>query len=116
MAGALSRWIDRGLAGVERVGNRLPDPITLFVLFMAIVLLASWIAAGIGLSATHPGTGEEIRALNLLTADGLRAVNLEQVGRIKLLDEKLDAETRCYEDADDLDQRDDGLQASNLRS
>ena len=74
MAGALSRWIDRGLAGVERVGNRLPDPITLFVLFMAIVLLASWIAAGIGLSATHPGTGEEIRALNLLTAEGIQRI------------------------------------------
>ena len=36
----------------------------------------------------------EVEILNLLTADGMRSVNLEQVGRIKLLDEKLDAELR----------------------
>lgn len=77
MAGALSRWTDRALASVERVGNRLPDPITLFVLFMAIVLVASWMAAGVGLSATHPGTGEEIRALNLLTAEGIQRILTE---------------------------------------
>ncbi len=77
MAGALSRWTDRALASVERVGNRLPDPITLFVLFMGIVLVASWIAAGVGLSATHPGTGEEIRALNLLTAEGIQRILTE---------------------------------------
>ncbi|MCA1791434.1 MAG: AbgT family transporter, partial [Thioalkalivibrio sp.] len=73
-AGVLSRWMDRGLASVERVGNRLPDPITLFVLFMGLVLVASWIAAAIGVSATHPGTGEEIRALNLLTAEGIQRI------------------------------------------
>ncbi len=32
--------------------------------------------------------------LNLLTDEGLRSVPLETVGRIKLLDEKLDAELR----------------------
>lgn len=36
--GLLSGLMDRGLASVERVGNRLPDPITLFVVFMMLVL------------------------------------------------------------------------------
>ncbi|MEX2528054.1 MAG: AbgT family transporter [Gemmatimonadota bacterium] len=74
MSGMMSRWMDRGLAGVERVGNRLPDPITLFVIFMGLVLVASWIAAKVGLAATHPGTGDEIRALNLLTAEGIQRI------------------------------------------
>lgn len=36
----------------------------------------------------------EIEVLNLLTDDGLRSVSLESVGRIKLVNEKLDAEFR----------------------
>ena len=36
----------------------------------------------------------EIEILNLLTADGLRAVPLDAIGRIKLTNEKLDAELR----------------------
>jgi aminobenzoyl-glutamate transport protein len=75
--GETSRWMDRGLASVERVGNRLPDPITLFVLFMGIVLGASWIAAAMGVSATHPGTGEEIRAVNLLTGESIQRILIE---------------------------------------
>jgi aminobenzoyl-glutamate transport protein len=75
--GTRSGWMDRGLATVERVGNGLPDPITLFVLFMGIVLVASWMAAAIGVSAIHPGTGAEIRALNLLTAEGIQRILTE---------------------------------------
>lgn len=36
----------------------------------------------------------EVELLNLLTSDGLRSVKLESVGRIKLANEKLDAELR----------------------
>ena len=36
----------------------------------------------------------DVEMLNLLTADGLRSVKLEAVGRIKLANEKLDAELR----------------------
>lgn len=68
------RWLDRLLARVERVGNRLPDPITLFVASMGLVLVVSWVAARAGLSATHPGTGDEIRAINLLDAEGIQRI------------------------------------------
>lgn len=70
-------WADRALNLVERTGNRLPDPITLFVLFMSIVLVISWIAAALGVSAVHPGTQEEIRAVNLLTADGIQRILIQ---------------------------------------
>ena len=64
------RLLDR----VERVGNRLPDPLTLFVALGFLVLLASWIAAQAGVSVVHPGTGATVTATNLLSAEGLRRI------------------------------------------
>jgi aminobenzoyl-glutamate transport protein len=68
---------DRALNLVEQTGNRLPDPITLFVVFMALVLGISWLAAALGVSAVHPGTQEEIRAVNLLTAEGIQRILIQ---------------------------------------
>jgi aminobenzoyl-glutamate transport protein len=66
--GFLLRSLDR----VERVGNALPDPITLFALFALLVIIASWLATAAGMSAVHPGTGETVRAVNLLSGAGIR--------------------------------------------
>lgn len=74
-----SRGLGRLLDGVERVGNALPDPITLFALLALAVAVVSWIAASLGLSAVHPGTGETITAVNLLSAEGLRRMLTEAV-------------------------------------
>jgi aminobenzoyl-glutamate transport protein len=73
----LTGWADRTLNFVERTGNRLPDPITLFVLFIGLVLFLSWFAWLLGASATHPGTGEEIRAVNLLTGESIQRILVE---------------------------------------
>jgi aminobenzoyl-glutamate transport protein len=73
----LSGLADWALNAVERTGNRLPDPITLFVIFMALVLLVSWFAYTLGASAVHPGTGDEIRAVNLLTAESIQRILIE---------------------------------------
>ena len=75
--GVMARAADWALNFVERTGNRLPDPITLFVIFMGMVLLASWIATWLDLSAVHPGTSEEITAVNLLTAESIRRILVE---------------------------------------
>jgi aminobenzoyl-glutamate transport protein len=64
---------------VERVGNRLPQPVTLFAILIGIVLLASFIFAMLGTSAVHPGTGETVRAVNLLDRMGLRRIFTEMV-------------------------------------
>jgi aminobenzoyl-glutamate transport protein len=72
--GGFTNWI---LNSVERTGNRLPDPVTLFVIFMALVLLISWIAGLLGVSAVHPGTQEEIRAVNLLTGESIQRILID---------------------------------------
>ncbi len=64
---------------VERAGNRLPQPVTLFAALIAVVLAASWIASLLGTEATHPGTGETIVAVNLLNAEGIRRIFTEMV-------------------------------------
>ncbi len=62
------------LNGVERVGNALPHPATLFGIFALIVLILSAIFAAIGSSAAHPGTGEVYNAINLLSRDGVHMI------------------------------------------
>jgi len=69
----------RFLDWVERAGNKLPQPVTLFAAMIAIVLLASWLFSMLGTSATHPGTGETIHAVNLLDAQGIQRIFMEMV-------------------------------------
>ncbi len=64
---------------VERVGNRLPDPITIFVILAFVVLFASWLCARLGVSAVHPKDGSLILAVNLLDRDGVRRIFTEAV-------------------------------------
>ena len=60
------------LDSIERVGNKLPHPATLFFIMAAIVAVISAIGAGLDLSALHPATGETIEARSLLSAEGFR--------------------------------------------
>lgn len=74
----------RGLTGrfldvIERAGNRLPDPVSIFVLLAAAVAIASAIVSGLGLSVVHPVSGDRIEAVNLLNAAGLRRMLTEMV-------------------------------------
>jgi len=73
--GFFQKILDR----VERTGNKLPQPVTLFAILVVIVLLASLIASLLGIKATHPGTGETIEAVNLLNADGIKRIFMEMV-------------------------------------
>jgi aminobenzoyl-glutamate transport protein len=66
--------VDRFLAIVERAGNLLPHPATLFFLLTVFVILASWISSQFDLSVTHPKTGELVSPVNLLSADGLQRI------------------------------------------
>jgi aminobenzoyl-glutamate transport protein len=69
----------RTLDWIERVGNALPHPATLFVLMAVGVLVASAVAAGLGVHVTHPKDGSLVTAVSLLTRDGLRRVFTEAV-------------------------------------
>lgn len=69
----------RALDAIERTGNRLPDPITLFAILAGLVVVASWVATGAGVSAVHPGTGATIESVNLLSGEGIRRILTEMV-------------------------------------
>lgn len=66
------------LDGIEKVGNMLPHPVTLFVLFSLAVIIISHIAAKAGLFVEYQtvkdGVAElqRVDAISLIDADGIR--------------------------------------------
>lgn len=64
--------LDRVLNSVERVGNKLPDPVTIFFILCGVIFVLSAIISSQGVSAVHPSTGEEIVAINLLNKEQLK--------------------------------------------
>ncbi len=62
----------RILNNIERTGNKLPHPASLFLIFVLIIMAVSHLVAFLNVTATHPGTGETISAVSLLSGDGLR--------------------------------------------
>ncbi len=65
------------LNAVERAGNKLPDPVTIFLILIAIVMGASVVASLAGLSAVHPMTGETVSAQNLFSATNIQRLLTE---------------------------------------
>jgi aminobenzoyl-glutamate transport protein len=74
-----SRVIARFLEVVEKVGNALPHPATLFALFALGVVILSGIAAQFELAVKHPGTGEMVEPVSLLSVHGLHRIITEMV-------------------------------------
>lgn len=64
----------RILNHIERVGNLVPNPAILFVGLAAVVVVASWIVSTANLTVQHPTTNETIRAVNLLSVEGLHRI------------------------------------------
>ncbi len=62
----------RALDYIERSGNALPDPVTIFFIFIALVMVASWVAHTADVSVVHPGTDETIAADNLFSSENVR--------------------------------------------
>jgi aminobenzoyl-glutamate transport protein len=52
-----SKLIPGFLNFVEKTGNLLPHPATLFGILAVLVILLSWVAASLNLSVSHPTTG-----------------------------------------------------------
>jgi aminobenzoyl-glutamate transport protein len=74
-----NKYIEKFLGIIEKVGNKLPNPTTLFALFAAGVILLSWIVSQFNFSVLHPGTGQEIRPINLLSVEGLHKIILNLI-------------------------------------
>jgi aminobenzoyl-glutamate transport protein len=71
--------IDRFLSTVERIGNLLPHPATLFAGFALLVVVLSGVVAQFDVSVVHPGTGAEVRPFNLVSAEGLHLILTKMV-------------------------------------
>ncbi len=72
-------WIDNMLDKIERAGNKLPDPITLFIILAGVVLVLSWVLSMLGISAVQPGTEDVIQVKNLLSQEGLILILTQMV-------------------------------------
>ena len=64
---------------IERAGNALPHPATLFAILAFAILILSDVSSRAGLEAEHPGTGETIQVVSLLTIPGLHRILTELV-------------------------------------
>ena len=65
--------MDRALAAVERIGNRLPDPAVLFVLLLVVVWILSALLAPLTFAELDPRTKAPLRIENQLTGPALAA-------------------------------------------
>jgi aminobenzoyl-glutamate transport protein len=70
------RWLDL----LERTGNALPHPATLFAGLAVLVVGLSWVLHGLGVSVTHPASGEVVHTVNLLSVSGLQRM-IQEVAR-----------------------------------
>jgi aminobenzoyl-glutamate transport protein len=71
--------VDRFLTLVEKVGNALPHPATLFAGFALLVVVLSWLVSLSDVSVVHPGTGQEVRPFNLISVPGLHMILTKMV-------------------------------------
>ena len=74
-----SRIVEKFLGIIEKVGNKLPHPTTLFALFAVGVVVLSWVVSLFDFSVVHPGTGKEISPVSLLSVEGLHRIILNLV-------------------------------------
>ncbi|PID01714.1 aminobenzoyl-glutamate transporter [Sporosarcina sp. P2] len=60
---------------IEKTGNRLPHPVTLFAVLALLVIVISAVVSYFGVSAEHPGKeGEMIEVNNLLSSEGIHYI------------------------------------------
>ena len=71
--------VARFLNAVERVGNALPHPATLFAIFAALVVVLSGVFSLFDVSATNPATGEVVEPVNLMSVPGLHLILTEMI-------------------------------------
>src|SRR5690349_20814748 len=72
--------LERFLDAVERVGNRVPHPVVIFLLLIGLVVVVSHVLYLVGASATYQAVNPDTDAIeqnttfvrSLLTADGIR--------------------------------------------
>ncbi len=64
-------WVDRFLTIIEKGGNALPHPATLFAILALVAILVSGFSSWMGWEAIHPRSQEVIKPVNMLSIEGL---------------------------------------------
>ncbi|MCL1924958.1 MAG: AbgT family transporter [Defluviitaleaceae bacterium] len=67
-------FVNKFLDGIEKIGNKVPDPFILFAFLTGLLIVFSAIMSWAGVSVTHPTTGQEIQPLNLMSSEGIRTI------------------------------------------
>lgn len=70
-APAPSGAVQRALDGIERIGNRLPDPALLFVILLGVVWIASALLAPIAFADIDPRTKQPLLVQNQLAGSAI---------------------------------------------
>ncbi|AKG04362.1 MULTISPECIES: AbgT family transporter [Salimicrobium] len=65
-------FLMKTLDWIEKIGNKLPHPITLFAIFALLVVVLSAILSAINVQVQDPATGENLEVVNLLSASGVQ--------------------------------------------
>ncbi len=73
-AAAKRSLVDRFLGIIERAGNALPHPATLFLLAALLVIALSALVAAFDVSVVHPGTGKTVGVISLLSVAGMHRI------------------------------------------
>ncbi|WP_277630434.1 AbgT family transporter [Atopococcus tabaci] len=63
--------VDRFLSWIERVGNKTPNPVIIFILLIGVIIFASWVFSLLGVSSVNPATNEVVQVESLLTKSNL---------------------------------------------
>ena len=72
-------FFDKMLNWTEKAGNALPHPATLFGIFALLALFISALGYWLNWEVVHPGTGEPVHSINLLSKEGIHRILLEMV-------------------------------------
>ncbi|WP_125151972.1 AbgT family transporter [Clostridium rectalis] len=65
-------WFGRFLNKVEILGNKMPDPVTIFMALSFILIIISYFASGV--TVINPSNNKEVQAVNLLSKSGFRTI------------------------------------------
>jgi aminobenzoyl-glutamate transport protein len=68
---------ERFLDAVERLGNKLPDPVAIFVIVIVTLMAVSAFGTSMGWSAVNPANGETLVAKSLLSEEMVRQLLAE---------------------------------------
>lgn len=78
------------LGTIERIGNKLPHPVLMFVYFCALVIIFSMVGSLLGWSAVHPVDGTVYTVFNLLSKDGIAKMFTQFSANIKAFSALID--------------------------